>query len=101
MIMLRRRLISWLIIAYIKKWGKLILLFFAIGLFVFFASRFVFEEFLAKVRFSNAETTGMIGAYNIEDLPFSILYKISRGLTTVAKDGTVKPDVASRWKVEN
>lgn len=101
MIMLRRRFIFWLIIAYIKKWGKLIFLFFLIGLFVFFVSRLVFKEFIAKTQFLHVETIGMIGAYSIEDLPSSILYKMSSGLTTVAKDGTVRADIAGHWKIEN
>ncbi len=101
MIVFRRRLLYWLIKAYIKKWGKLILLYFAIGLFVFFAFNLVFSTIAAKIHFAKKETIGIVGAYRIEDLPSTILYKISRGLTSVKKDGIVKPDVASYWKIEN
>lgn len=101
MILLRRRLVSWLIKAYIKKWGKRIFLFFAIGLFMFFVSRLVIDQFIGRIRFSNVDTIGVIGAYSAEDLPSSILYMISRGLTAVDKDGTVKADIASGWKIEN
>ena len=43
----------------------------------------------------------MVGAYNIDNLPSDILYKISRGLTFAAKDGTIRPDVATKWKIGN
>lgn len=101
MIILRHRFISWLILAYIKKWGRLVVLFFAIGLLAFFVSRLFLGGFIAKIKLSNVETIGMIGAYIIEDLPSSILSKISRGLTKVSNDGTVGGDVASHWKIEN
>lgn len=101
MIVFRRRLISWLIKAYIKKWGKSILLYFAIGLFVFFAFRLVFDIVATKIHFAKHETIGIVGAYKIEDLPPTVLYKMSSGLTSVKKDGTVKPDVASYWKIKN
>src|SRR3989344_1199467 len=101
MIYLRRRLISWLIIAYIKKWRKLIFLFFGIGLLVFFISRWAVSELMTSIRISNVEIIGMVGSYSVDDLPNSILYKISKGLTAVQIDGTVKGDVASSWKIED
>jgi peptide/nickel transport system substrate-binding protein len=101
MITFRHRFISWLIKAYLKKWGKQILLYFGIGLFVFFVSRLIFESVAGKIRVLRTETIGMLGAYSTEDLPSAISYKISRGLTTVRRDGTVKPDVASKWKIKN
>lgn len=101
MVGIRRRLIFWLIKAYVKKWGKLILFYFAIGLFVFFVFRLIFGANVAKILISKKETIGMVGSYNIENLPLSILYKVSRGLTSVKKDGTVKPDAAYKWKIEN
>jgi peptide/nickel transport system substrate-binding protein len=41
----------------------------------------------------------MVGPYTIDDLPSEILNKISKGLTKTEKDGSVKPDIAEKWKV--
>ncbi|MEK7534326.1 MAG: ABC transporter substrate-binding protein [Patescibacteria group bacterium] len=101
MITIRRRLIIWLIRAYIRKMGKTILIYFAVGLLVFFVLRLSFKHILPKYHSYQKETIGVVGAYTTDDLPPSILYKISRGLTTIAQDGTVKPDVARYWKLEN
>ncbi len=97
MIIIRRRLIFWLVKAYIKRWRNSILSFFGIGLLVFFIFNFVLGSFLGKLSFSQNESIGIVGAYTIDDLPSEILYKISRGLTSVAPDGTVTPDIAYKW----
>lgn len=101
MITIRRRLILWLIKAYLKKMGKRILLYFAVGLLVFFVLRLSFEYIYPKYVAYHKETIGIVGAYISDDLPANILYKISRGLTTIAKDGTAKPDLARDWKVQD
>lgn len=49
--------------------------------------------------FIQKETIGMVGPYTIDNLPEEVLKKISRGLTRVEKDGSVKPDIAEKWKV--
>lgn len=99
MVKFRHRYLSWLIKAYIKKWGKHILVYFSIGLFVFFAFRLIFGDIFGNFQTSKQEIIGVVGAYELENLPTSILQKISSGLTTVAKDGTVKPNIAEKWKI--
>ncbi len=101
MIRIRHRLITWLIKAYIKKWGKLILIYFAIGLIVFFVLRLIFGDVIVNLQTQSGETIGMVGAYELENLPSNILNKLSLGLTAVAKDGSIKPGIASKWKIEN
>jgi len=101
MITIRRRLIIWLIKAYVKKMGKRILLYFAVGLLVFFALRLSFKYILPRYASYHKETIGIVGAYASDDLPQSILYKISRGLTVIAQDGTAKPDLAESWKIQD
>ncbi len=44
---------------------------------------------------------GIIGGYNFATLPINIQRQISRGLTTVAEDGSAVPDIAERWSVED
>lgn len=81
--------------------GKTILLYFAIGLLVFFLFRLSFEHLALKYNSLEKEAIGMVGAYEADDLPQSILTKISAGLTSVSSDGTAKPDAAKSWKIEN
>ena len=99
MIIFRRRLILWLIKAYFKKWGRSILVFLTIGLLSFFALRILIQIIPSTFPFVQRETIGMAGAYTIDDLPYPILKMVSRGLTSVSYDGTVKPDIAGAWKI--
>lgn len=49
--------------------------------------------------FTEKETIGMVGSYTVDSMPAEILSKISKGLTKVEKDGTVKADVIEKWKI--
>lgn len=99
MIVLRRRLLFWLIKAYLKKWGKNIFIYFGIGLFIFFLLNIALSYFITRLPFIEKETVGMTGSYTIEELPQEIISKISKGLTKTEADGTVKSDLAEKWKV--
>jgi peptide/nickel transport system substrate-binding protein len=101
MIIFRRRLIFWLIKAYIKKSGKIILLSFLLGLIIFFA--FIFSSrYLAKVFPVYKKTSvGVVGAFRQDNLPAIITNKFSRGLTKIEADGSIKPDLASKWEVKD
>lgn len=99
MIVLRKRLLFWLIKAYIKRWGRNILIYFGIGLFIFFLLNKVFSYSLARLPFMEKETIGLMGTYTIDSLPSEILSKISKGLTKAETDGTIKSDIAEKWKI--
>ena len=99
MIVLRKRLIFWLVKAYLKRWGKNIIYFFAIGLFVFFILKIALGSFIAHFPFVEKETIGMVGPYAVDSLPDEILKKISKGLTKTLVDGKVAPDIAEKWKI--
>lgn len=101
MITIRKRLIFWLIKAYIKKMGKRILLYFAIGLIIFFLLKGSLPHIMIKSQSYDTNTIGMVGVYTADKLPQSILEKVSRGLIAVNRDGSPKPDVAKSWKIEN
>ena len=96
----RQRLIFWLIKAYWKRSRKQILIYFGVGLLVFFLLRFLLGIFSA-LPFEKKETIGIVGFHTIDDLPQSILSKISFGLTLAQNDGTVKPGAAYKWQVIN
>jgi peptide/nickel transport system substrate-binding protein len=99
MAVIRKRLIFWLIKAYIKKSVKTFLLFFLLGLIIFSALLFTAKYYSYIIPFSHTQTVGIVGAYSGDTLPQEITDKLSVGLTTVAQDGTVKPGLASSWDV--
>jgi len=99
MIVVRKRLLFWLIKAYLKKWGKSILVYFGIGLVVFFLLNKFLPYFVSHLPFAEKETIGMVGTYTVDSLPQEILSKISKGLTSANPNGIIKPDIAEKWKI--
>src|SRR3989338_7359932 len=97
----RRRLIAWLIRAYIKRWGKSILLFFGLGLFLF-AILFLNLTFIkSKVPIAKTWDIGLVGSYSVNSLPSEVLDKVSKGLTNVTADGKVHPSAAKSWEIKD
>lgn len=99
MIVLRKRLLIWLIKAYLKRWGRNIIVYFGIGLLIFFVLRVALSYFIIHLPFVEKEVIAMIGPYTVDNLPEEVLSKISRGLTKTLRDGSVKPDAAEKWKI--
>ncbi len=97
---LKKRLIFWLLKAYIKKWGKIVVLFFFIGLIIFFILLYAFQYMTTKIIISK-KTIGVVGAYTIDNLPDTILLDISRGLTKIDSSGIAQKDLANSWKVKD
>ncbi len=97
MAIIRRRLLFWLIKAYIKKWGKFIAFSFVAGLIIFL-SLIIFFTYISHL-FPVKKTVGMVGAYTADTLPTQITSKLSRGLTRVEPNGQIKPDLASSWEI--
>lgn len=101
MIVFRKRLIFWLIKAYLKKLGKRIFLFFILGLGVFFVLYLLFKSNIIKIPIIQNESIGMVGAYTLDNLPPPILEQMSLGLTSISVDEMPKPSIAKSWKIEN
>lgn len=99
MAVIRKRLIFWLIKAYIKKWGKTILFSFLAGLIIFFALLLISKYYSRIIPLSHIQTIGLVGAYTEDALPSEITDKLSSGLTTIAANGTIEPGLASSWDV--
>lgn len=97
----RRRLLTWLLKAYFKKWRKTIFISFIVGLVVFFILKFGVNYFIPLIPFTQEETVGLTGAYTTDDIPSSILANISEGLTQTASDDSVKPALATSWEIKN
>ncbi len=96
-----KRLIFWLVKAYIKKWRRTIGLSFLIGLACFFLLRFVVFSLLSKIPVIEREIIGSVGAYTVEDLPSFVLSDLSRGLVNIDKNGKIIPDLASSWEIQD
>ncbi len=101
MLVIRRRLIFWLIKAYIKKSGKIILLSFFLGLLIFFTVILTSQYFNRIIPVFKKESVGVVGAFRQDNLPPIITNKFSRGLTTVGTDGSIKPDLAEKWEIKD
>ena len=99
MAVIRKRLIFWLIKAYIKKSGKTILFSFLTGLIAFFVLLFLGKYYSHIFPFTRTETIGLVGAYSEDELPPFITNEIAEGLTTIAPDGSIKPGLASSWDI--
>ncbi|MDP3988000.1 MAG: ABC transporter substrate-binding protein [Candidatus Levybacteria bacterium] len=99
MIVFRRRLIFWLVKAYLKKLGKRILLFFLFGLIFFIFFRYAFGIIISKAPIGQKESIGMVGAFTPDNLPNSILNEVSVGLTSVSLDGKAVPAAARSWRI--
>jgi len=97
----RRRLVFWLVKAYLKKWRRTAVFFFLVGLLFFFAIRFFSSYFSNKLPFVRKDVIGIVGAYTIDNLPSEILTKISRGLTYTSENGLPKPDTALSWEIKD
>lgn len=101
MVVVRRRLIFWLIKAYIKKSGKTIIISFLLGLLIFFGIAFASKYFSHLIPFTQKQTIGVTGAYTQDNLPPTILKKLSQGLTVIAPDGQIKPGLAKSWEISD
>src|SRR5436190_2106551 len=97
---IKRRLIIWLIKAYIQRWGKIIVLYFFLGLAAFFLLLFAFSYIAPKLPLAKREVIGAVGAYTVDSIPDYILENVSGGLSNVGVDGVAKPDLASSWGIE-
>jgi peptide/nickel transport system substrate-binding protein len=88
----------WYFNAYIRKHGLLLVL--SIVIAILFFSFFI--PVIARLIEAKPTTyIGMIGHFNLQTLPLPIQQKISSGLTIVEPDGTISPDLAIRWSVED
>lgn len=101
MIVVRRRLLFWLLKAYIKRWRKTIFLFFVFGIMLFFGLIIAMPHIIQKIPVGQKQVIGVVGAYTVDSLPPNIISDISKGLTSVSPEGVIKPEAASSWKIES
>lgn len=101
MIVLKRRLLFWLLRAYMKRWGRILLICFLLGLAIFFVLKSSFPYIIAAFTGVSKEVDGIAGVYTLQTLPGDVTKDISRGLTKIDGQGLPQPDVASSWDIKN
>lgn len=101
MVVINKRLLFWLVKAYIKKWGKVIVLSFVAGVIVFVTLLSTSRLLLRLLPIEKKASVGYVGAYTVDSLPQDIVKKLSRGLTKLENDGTITNDVAKSWEIKN
>ncbi len=99
MIVFKRRLVIWLIRAYIKKWGKIISVSFVGGLAIFFILFWTSGFLLKLLPLEKKTVIGVAGNYTADALPSFVLDKISLGLTTVDAAGHIQTGLAKSWTI--
>jgi len=97
----RKRLVIWLLKAYLKKHGKTVILFFVAGIIAFSILFLAKDLFVGKLPFVHRQTLGIAGSYDINSLPQDILLNVSKGLTLVDDKGNISPSLASSWQIED
>ncbi len=95
------RLFFWLIKAYLKRWGRLFLIYFVFGLTAFFLLIYLVTTFAPKLPLVHNTTIGIVGNVTQDSLPDVVLQQLSRGFTKLAQDGSPLPDVAVNWSMSN
>ncbi len=99
MAIIKRRLLFRLLKAYLKKWGKLFILFFILGLLVFFLILLFFTYFSSRLFPQKQTIISIVGSYTPATLPEFILEDVSHGLTKVNRNGSTDPDIATSWEI--
>ena len=70
-----------------------------IGALVVFS--FSISTIAQKIEQKPRRYVGLVGKYNLNNLPISIQNQLSAGLTKVEDDNTVSPYLAERWTIED
>ncbi len=90
----------WLVLEFVKKHVKLILLSFFLT-FIFIISFISLSPYLVNLLISKQDVIGMVGNYDINSLPEEITDKISAGLLLTNEKGQLIPAITSTWDITN
>ncbi len=88
----------WLTLEFVKKHSRMILLSFFLSFFIL-VSIISFSPILNRFLFSKKEVVGVIGDYDLSNIPTEITEKISHGLVFTNQKGEILPALASSWEM--
>ncbi len=92
------RKLYWYVSSYVRKHGLVVALTFVVGIVIFsFLVPTLTTTFDQKPR----HYVGLVGSYQLTNLPLEIQKLLSTGITQVEADGSVVPELAERWTVED
>lgn len=91
------RKLYWYLTAYFKKYGITL---FATVLGAILVFSFIVPKVASSIEKRERHYIGLIGEYDLSNLPDVVASKLSIGLTQIAEDGSVEPKLAERWTVE-
>ena len=90
----------WLVVEFIKKHLKLILISFLLSFFMII-TLISLSPYLETLFSSKHQTIGLIGEYKYDNLPDEIISKISNGLVVINEKGKIVPAVASTFEIKD
>lgn len=90
----------WLVVEFIKKHLKLILISFLLSFFMII-TLISLSPYLETLLSSRHQTIGLIGEYKYDNLPDEIVSKISNGLVVINEKGQIVPAVASTFEIKD
>lgn len=96
----RSRFVFWLITDLVTRYTKLLILGFFIGLFSSIGLIRVWP-LIQNTIFKHINYVGVVGDYELDDIPKQITANISSGLTALDEDGSVKPALAVSWETND
>ncbi|MBI3619859.1 ABC transporter substrate-binding protein [Candidatus Roizmanbacteria bacterium] len=90
----------WLVLEFVKKHIKLILISFLLSFF-FLIAAISLSPYLDNFISTKNEVIGMIGNYDYNNLSDDVLNKISNGLIVINEKGQIVPALASSWELRD
>lgn len=92
------RKLYWYITAYLRKHGWRFLLAVAASALVFY---FLVPALIEVLQRQETYYIGVVGEYQLNNLPDMVQQQLSRGLLSVSDDGSFVPDIAEKVVIEN
>ncbi len=89
----------WFILEFYKKHIKIIIITFLIS-FISAISLVSISPVIENIIFYKKEIIGLVGDYNLNNLPEEIETKISNGLIYLRDDGLILPALAQSWEIK-
>lgn len=92
------RFYYWLLIEFFKKQARVLALSFFLSFFVIVAI-ISFSPYIQTLFLSQKDIIGIVGDYNLHNLPEEVGSKISNGLLYINEKGEYIPTLASTWEI--
>ncbi|OGK15568.1 hypothetical protein A3H80_04500 [Candidatus Roizmanbacteria bacterium RIFCSPLOWO2_02_FULL_37_19] len=90
----------WLLSVFSKKNAKFLTISFIAGFFLIFVFINIFPLF-NSLFFQKTDVIGIVGTYNLQNIPDEVKQEISNPLVTVDQNGEIRPVLANSWEILN